>query len=212
MLVVRLEAFLIPPMPTLLSLSKVDHTKMPTLSWSPAKSLDVKLWINSDEGKSAYTRKNILDKHVYINDVQPFSSSFSDSGLFGIKLAGSASHVVVNWFRLAILSILEPRSLEDLGMWLMLMSKPQKHPLNLDSLDDSAIPVRETNKWQKPFTTLTKLEKTTGKKLMPSLHPQSMKPSAKQSRVNLPSLLKVAKLQLFQATTRSPSCSIDKYR
>lgn len=45
------------------------------------------------EGKSAYTRKNILDKHVYINDVQPFSSSFSDSGLFGIKLAGSASHV-----------------------------------------------------------------------------------------------------------------------
>lgn len=34
-----------------------------------------------------------MDKNVFINDVQPFSTSFSDSGLFGLKLAGSASHV-----------------------------------------------------------------------------------------------------------------------
>lgn len=47
-----------------------------------------------DEGNSLYTRKNILDKNVFINNVQAFSSSFSDSGLFGLKLAGSASHVL----------------------------------------------------------------------------------------------------------------------
>lgn len=29
---------------------------------------------------------------MFINDVQAFSSSFSDSGIFGLKLAGSASH------------------------------------------------------------------------------------------------------------------------
>ncbi len=55
--------------------------------------MDVYNIINIDEGKSAYTRKNILDKNVFINDVQAFSSSFSDSGIFGLKLAGSASHV-----------------------------------------------------------------------------------------------------------------------
>jgi hypothetical protein len=51
------------------------------------------LILNLDEGKSAFTRRNILDKNVFINDVQAFSTSFSDSGLFGLKLAGSASHV-----------------------------------------------------------------------------------------------------------------------
>lgn len=48
-----------------------------------------------DEGKSSFTRRNILDKNVYINDVQPFSASFSDSGIFGLKLAGSASKVIL---------------------------------------------------------------------------------------------------------------------
>jgi hypothetical protein len=55
--------------------------------------LDVYKILNIDEGKSAYTRRNILDKNVFINDVQAFSTSFSDSGIFGLKLAGSASHV-----------------------------------------------------------------------------------------------------------------------
>ena len=58
--------------------------------------MDVYLLKYLDEGKSTYTRGNILDKNVFINDVQPFSTSFSDSGLFGLKLAGSASHVVYN--------------------------------------------------------------------------------------------------------------------
>lgn len=51
------------------------------------------IFINLDGGKSIFAQKNILDKNVFINDVQPFSASFSDSGLFGLKLAGSASHV-----------------------------------------------------------------------------------------------------------------------
>lgn len=55
--------------------------------------MDVYKILNIDEGKSAYTRRNILDKNVFINDVQAFSTSFSDSGIFGLKLAGSASHV-----------------------------------------------------------------------------------------------------------------------
>lgn len=45
------------------------------------------------EGRSSYTRRNILDKNIFINNVQPFASSFSDSGIWGLKLAGSASHV-----------------------------------------------------------------------------------------------------------------------
>lgn len=34
-----------------------------------------------------------MGKNVFINDAQSFSANFSDSGLFGIKLAGSASHI-----------------------------------------------------------------------------------------------------------------------
>ena len=58
-----------------------------------AKFSDVDILKYLDEGKSTYTRTNILDKNVFINDIQPFSTSFSDSGLFGLKLTGSASHV-----------------------------------------------------------------------------------------------------------------------
>lgn len=53
---------------------------------------------NADAGKSNYTRRNVLDKNVFIDDVQPFSNSFSDSGLFGLKLSGSASHVMPRLF------------------------------------------------------------------------------------------------------------------
>jgi hypothetical protein len=31
---------------------------------------------------------------VFVNNVQAFSDSYSDSGLFGLKLAGSAAHVL----------------------------------------------------------------------------------------------------------------------
>ncbi len=84
---------MIPIMFMLLSPSKEAHTKMHTHFSLLAKFLDVKNIKNSDEGKSQYTRKNILDKNVFLNDVQPFSASFSDSGLFGFKLGGSASNV-----------------------------------------------------------------------------------------------------------------------
>lgn len=38
-------------------------------------------------------QKNILSKHVYIDGAQTINSNFSDTGLFGLKLSGSSSHV-----------------------------------------------------------------------------------------------------------------------
>lgn len=55
--------------------------------------MDVYFILNLDEGRTNYTKRNILDKNVFIDDVQAFSTSFSDSGVFGLKLAGSAAHV-----------------------------------------------------------------------------------------------------------------------
>jgi hypothetical protein len=78
---------------TLLSLSKVSLIKMLSHCCSRRRFSDVALLNNLDEGKSSYTKKNILDKNVFVDDVQSFSKSFSDSGLFGLKLAGSVSHV-----------------------------------------------------------------------------------------------------------------------
>lgn len=37
-------------------------------------------------------QKNILDKHAFVENVQSFSANYSDSGLFGLKIAGSAAH------------------------------------------------------------------------------------------------------------------------
>jgi len=37
-------------------------------------------------------QKNILNKHVFIDGAQALSSYYSDTGLFGLKLSGSASH------------------------------------------------------------------------------------------------------------------------
>lgn len=38
-------------------------------------------------------QRNVLNKHVFIDGAQTINSNFSDSGLFGLKLSGSASHV-----------------------------------------------------------------------------------------------------------------------
>lgn len=43
--------------------------------------------------KAGWIQDKVLAQNVFINDAQSFSASFSDSGLFGIKLAGAASHV-----------------------------------------------------------------------------------------------------------------------
>lgn len=44
--------------------------------------------------KTGVLQRELLNKHVFINNVQAFSDSYSDSGLFGLKLAGSAAHVL----------------------------------------------------------------------------------------------------------------------
>jgi processing peptidase subunit beta len=38
-------------------------------------------------------QKNILNKHVFVDNVQTINSHFAETGLFGIKLSGSAAHV-----------------------------------------------------------------------------------------------------------------------
>ena len=43
--------------------------------------------------KLGRTQKNILNKHVYIDGAQAINSNFAETGLFGLKLSGSASHV-----------------------------------------------------------------------------------------------------------------------
>jgi processing peptidase subunit beta len=50
-------------------------------------------------------QKNILNKHVFIDGAQAINSNYSDSGLFGIKLSGSAAHVYLGLFRLGTSSM-----------------------------------------------------------------------------------------------------------
>jgi hypothetical protein len=38
-------------------------------------------------------QRNILNKHVFIDGAQTLNANYSDTGLFGIKVSGSASHV-----------------------------------------------------------------------------------------------------------------------
>lgn len=40
-------------------------------------------------------QQNILNKHVFISEAQALNVNYSDTGLFGIKLAGASSHVYV---------------------------------------------------------------------------------------------------------------------
>lgn len=39
-------------------------------------------------------QRNILSKNAFIDGAQAFSTSYEDTGLFGLKVSGSASHVV----------------------------------------------------------------------------------------------------------------------
>jgi hypothetical protein len=38
-------------------------------------------------------QRNILSKNAFIDGAQAFSASYEDTGLFGLKVSGSASHV-----------------------------------------------------------------------------------------------------------------------
>ena len=55
-------------------------------------------------------QRNVLNKHVFIDGAQTINSNFSDSGLFGLKLSGSASHVPLLLSRLRISSMSQPRN------------------------------------------------------------------------------------------------------
>lgn len=40
-------------------------------------------------------QRNILSKNAFIDGAQAFNASYEDTGLFGLKVSGSASHVIV---------------------------------------------------------------------------------------------------------------------
>lgn len=65
-------------------------------------------------------QKNILSKHVFIDGAQTLNSSFADTGLFGLKLSGSASHVQTTLCRLRTFS-----------MWLPANSLPSETSMEL---------------------------------------------------------------------------------
>jgi hypothetical protein len=41
-------------------------------------------------------QKNLLAKNPSVDNVEPFKHSFIDSGIFGLKLSGSSSHVYIH--------------------------------------------------------------------------------------------------------------------
>lgn len=54
-------------------------------------------------------QRNILAKNAFVDGAQAFSTSYEDTGLFGLKVSGSASHVIFKLiFRLNKLSQLLP--------------------------------------------------------------------------------------------------------
>ena len=44
--------------------------------------------------RSGRIQRNILSKNAFIDGAQAFSASFEDTGLFGLKVSGSASYVI----------------------------------------------------------------------------------------------------------------------
>ena len=45
--------------------------------------------------KMGKLQQNILNKHVFVDGAQAINVNYSDTGLFGIKLSGSAAHVTL---------------------------------------------------------------------------------------------------------------------
>jgi predicted Zn-dependent peptidase len=44
--------------------------------------------------RSGRIQRNILNKNAFIDGAQAFSASYEETGLFGLKVSGSASHVI----------------------------------------------------------------------------------------------------------------------
>jgi hypothetical protein len=57
--------------------------------------------------KSGRIQRNILNKNVFIDGAQAYSTNYEDVGLFGLKVSGSASHVMT------LLIILGPTNLRN---------------------------------------------------------------------------------------------------
>ena len=73
-------------------------------------------------------QKNILNKHVFIDGAQTINSNFSDTGLFGLKLSGSAAHVNFQLSRPRTSSTSLPGNFQDSGTSRLLRwNSPSRH-------------------------------------------------------------------------------------
>jgi hypothetical protein len=43
--------------------------------------------------KSGRIQRNLLNKSVFVDNAQAFNANYEETGLFGLKISGSASHV-----------------------------------------------------------------------------------------------------------------------
>ena len=73
-------------------------------------------------------QQNILNKHVFIDGAQAVNVNYSDTGLFGIKVSGSAAHVQKPLPRLEISSTLPPRNWQHLETYQELISNWPSKP------------------------------------------------------------------------------------
>ena len=55
--------------------------------------------ILGNDRKMGRLQQNVLNKHVFVDGAQALNVNYSDTGLFGIKLSGSSSHVLKNILR-----------------------------------------------------------------------------------------------------------------
>ena len=82
-----------------------------------------------------HIQQNILNKHVFVDNAQTLNANYTDTGLFGIKISGSASHVLFHRYRLKkSLTLLLDNSLLSV-MLQLLMWNLQNSPLREKSIE-----------------------------------------------------------------------------
>lgn len=73
-------------------------------------------------------QQNILNKHVFVDGAQAINVNYSDTGLFGIKLSGSAAHVKMTTLRPEIFSTLQLKnSLLSEMLQELILNSQSKH-------------------------------------------------------------------------------------
>jgi processing peptidase subunit beta len=126
-------------------------------------------------------QKNILSKHVFIDGAQTINSNFADSGLFGLKLSGSAAHVHHQLSRPRTSSTSLPVNSRHSGASQPLRWSSPSRPSRAASTATTPPPGDALRKGASPSTTSEPPTNTSPPRSTPSLlprcRPQSMLPS-----------------------------------